>query len=732
MSTPAGRHRSTDGRAASTSRRPGLLGAGRGQLATVPGWLGWRVPAVTVGPDRRLADSAADPDAMRWAERAIRALAAVFVVTWSFRLSGYVTFGPWLAVPVALLGLTGLLALVMAWLPVHLLGGRRQHQVDVAVLVAVVVALALWTYFQVYLAPDYGTDEIAFDQYAAQLALHGINPYLHSMADAFPLFHVSPNGYTFLLNGQPVTSLSYPALAFEAYLPLLVFGITTQAAVWVDVAAWAIGAVVLYMVLPRKLAPLAAVVVSLDVFTGYAVGGVTDFLFVPLLIGAAAGWDRFAWTRGPAAWRGPILMGLAMAVKQTPWLIVPFVVAGIVLESRRLHGWVHGIRDGLRYAGIAVAAFLLPNLPYVVESPAAWLRGILTPVMAQTVPAGQGLISLSLSLSAGGGSLHDYTDAAIVVFVSILACYLTTYPVLKSATFIFPSLVLFFSSRSFGSYLVMLIPAAIVGAATIQRPQFTACWRNWKWVAFGAGMSCALAVIAALTSPSPLAMVIRSVHTTGQLATVDQLTVTVTNNSARRVRPAFTIEDGLSMTAFWRRVRGPAVLRAHQWANYTIQAPSYFAMPSIGSGFQVLAFTHAPPTVSRSEAYVASLWRVVLRPATINQPVPQGRVISVQAEIVNRLDEPVHVANVPVYLGQVIYSQGGTDFSQAVINNSAIGATPVQALTNPQGVATFAVRVPSNQVLTSHDPSYFEANLVKPSSGYPYGYSPILAVRFSR
>jgi uncharacterized membrane protein len=732
MSTPAGRHRSTGVRAASNSRWPGPLAAVPGQLATMPNRLaGWRGLAGTAGPDRQLAGAAVDPDATPWAERAIRTLAAVFVVTWSFRLSGYLTFGPWLAIPVTLLGLTGLLAIVVAWLPAHVLSSRRQHQVDVAVLVAVVVALALWSYFQVYLAPDYGTDEIAFDQYAAQLALHGINPYLHSMADAFPLFHVSPNGYTFLLNGQPVTRLSYPALAFEAYLPLLALGVTTQAAVLVDVAAWAVGAVVLYAVLPRKLAPLAAVVVSLDAFTGYAVGGITDFLYVPLLIGAAAGWDRFAWTRGPAAWRGPVLLGLAMAVKQTPWLIVPFVVAGIVLESRRLHGWRHGVRDGLRYAAIATAAFLLPNLPYVVESPAAWLRGILTPIVAQTVPAGQGLISLSLSLSAGGGSLHDFTNAALVVFVSILACYVTTYPVLKPAAFIIPSIVLFFSARSFGSYLLMLIPAAIAAAATVQRPQQrTACWRQWKWVAFSAVMWCALTVIATLSSPSPLGMAIRSVRTTGQLATVDQLTVTVTNNSARDVRPAFTIEDGESMTAFWRRVHGPAVLSAHRRASYTIQAPSYFAMPSIGSGFQVLAFTHAPPAVSRSDAYVASLWRVVLQPATINQPVAQGHVISIRAEIVNRLDQPVRVANVPVFLGQVIYSEGGTDFSQAVINNSAIGATPVQALTNPQGVATFAVQVPQSQALTTHDPSYFEANLVKPSSGYPYGYSPILAVRF--
>ena len=173
----------------------------------------------------------------------------------------------------------------------------------------------------------------------------------------------------------------------------------------------------------------------------------------------------------PTAWLGPILMGLAMAVKQTPWLIVPFLVAGIVLESRRLRGWGQGIRDGVRYLGITAGAFLVPNLPYLLNSPRGWLSGVLTPIMAQTVPAGQGLVSLSLSLSVGGGSLRDYTFAAIVVFVALLACYMTTYPVLKPATFLLPSIVLFFATRSFGSYLVMLIPAAVAAAATTQRPQ---------------------------------------------------------------------------------------------------------------------------------------------------------------------------------------------------------------------------------------------------------------------
>ena len=672
------------------------------------------------------ASEAADRQDAAWTARILRTLAGVFVVTWSYRLSGYLTFASWLAIPVAVLGLAGLVAVVSAWLPGDVISGKRQHQIGWAILAAALVALALWSYFQIFISPDYGTDEIAFDQYAAQLVLHGLNPYLHSMGSAFPLFHVSPNGYTFKLNGQPITSLSYPALSFEAYLPLLALGITTQAAVWVDVAAWGLGAVLLYAFLPRRFAALAVVVVSLDVFTGYAVGGVTDFLYVPLLVGAAIGWDKFASTRGVKAWRGPVLMGLAMAVKQTPWLIVPFVVAGIVIESRNRNGWRQAGRDGARYCGIAAAAFLVPNIPYVIASPGAWVRGILTPMTSHAVPAGQGLISLSLSLPVGGGSLRAYNLAAIVVLAATFACFVAAFPALKPAAFLIPSIVLFFASRSFGSYLVMLLPSAIAAAVTVQRAPAALRWIHWRWVVLGSVAASVLAIALALTSASPLTMSIASVRTTGQLATVDQLTVTVSNNSDGEVRPAFTVQNGISMTAFWRRLHGPPVLAPHSSAKYTIEAPSYFAMPSISNGFQVLAFTSRPPTVSRTGDYVASLWRVVLEPSAINGPVSRGEQITVRAHIVNRVDKPMHVANVPVYLGQVTYAQKGLQFSQATVNTALPGQTPVKALTNSNGVATFTI----HSSYASPLPVYFEANLVNPSSFFPYGYSPILVVRF--
>jgi uncharacterized membrane protein len=675
---------------------------------------------------RRPAGRAADGGETSWTWRALSTLAGMFVITWSFRLAGYLTYRTWLAIPVVALGMAGLLVTVAAWLPEAVLTARQQRQISWLALLAVLAALCLWSYFQIFTAPDYATDEIAFDQYAAQLVQQGINPYLHSMAPAFPLFHVSPNGWTFQLNGQPVTALSYPALSFLVYLPLLALGVTTQAAVWMNVAAWAIGAVILFAVLPRRLAPLAAVVASADIFISYAAGGVTDALFIPLLVGAAVSWDRFVRASGPAAWRGPVLMGLALAVKQTPWLVLPFVVVGIVLESRQTSQWRQAAWNGVRYSAIAGLAFLVPNLPFLLDAPGAWLKGVLTPLLSHSVPAGQGLISLSLSLPVGGGSLLAYNVAALCVLVACLACFTANYRSLKPVAFLIPAIVLFFATRSFGSYLVMLIPAALAAAVTAQPPPATARWRRWKWVALSGGIASAFAIAIALTSASPLAVSIEGVRTTGQLATVQQLTVGVVNRTGGSVRPAFTVQNGANLTAFWRRQQGPSVLGPHQRATYIIVAPSYFAMPSIASGFQILAFGQQPASVSRSAAYLANTWRVVLQPATVNQPVAVGQQITVQAEIVDRLDQPVQVGHVPVYLGQVIYDQRGLEFSQAVINQGLPGQTPVEALTNSAGVATFVIHSP----VAGQDPIYFEANLVNARSFYPYGYSPILAVRF--
>ena len=113
-------------------------------------------------------------------------------------------------------------------------------------------------------------------------------------------------------------------------------------------------------------------------------------------------------------------------------------------------------------------AFLAPNLPFVLMSPSAWVKGVLTPITSHLVPAGQGAVALSLFLKVGGGSLAAFTAATVILALLLILIYVGTYPLLRMATFVLPALILFFASRSYGNYLVALIPAAVVGAVTIR------------------------------------------------------------------------------------------------------------------------------------------------------------------------------------------------------------------------------------------------------------------------
>lgn len=678
------------------------------------------------GGDRRPA-----PTPLTVVERSWWTAAGVVLVMWALQLFDVVSTFPWMSVIIVVVGLWGLGTVACSWLPQLPYGGNRGVRALAAATTLVIALLAFgaWSYGQVRAAPAYGTDEIAFDQYAATLAVHGENPYTHSMAPSFSKYQVSPDGYTFSLDGRPITSLSYPALAFEVYMPLLALGWSTQLAIAVNVFAWMAAIALLFVLLPRRLKPMALVVGSLSVYVGYAVGGVTDAVFVPLLIGAAVAWNRFGEQRGPRSWVGPGLLGLAMAVKQTPWLILPFVLTGVILERRAAAGTRQGMAAGRRYLTISAICFLAPNLPFMIAAPRQWFGGVLTPIAGHAVPAGQGAVGLSLFLGLGGGSITAYTATAFLLLFTIWVAYTFTYPLLRPWAFFAPSIVLFFSARSFGSYLVTLVPAALVAAVTLDRSRdglFPPRPAIWKAAVAACGVATGTAFAIAVLSAPPLSVKVLTIRTTGQLATVEQVTVMVKNQSGGAVTPAFTINQGGSVTTFWLASGGPPTLQPDHSATYVLSAPNFDAMPPLGAGFQVDAFTSSPATVATSAAYLPSTWHLALDPDAINVPVAVGQQITVRAQLLDQLDRPVHSGGVPVYLGQIIYDQQGLEYAEATINAGQTGQTPVMALTDPDGVATFVIQ--GHQ--TSIDPVYFEANLVSSKHFYPYGYSGILPIRF--
>ena len=367
----------------------------------------------------------------------------------------------------------------------------------------------------------------------------------------------------------------------------------------VNVIAWAIGIALTFVLLPRSLRPLAIVIGSFAVYISYAVGGVTDALFVPLLIGAVYQWDRFARDPRTGCLAGPDPAGPGHGGQTDP-------VAGASLPGgrHRHRGPPPGrslgrpFRTTGRYLGIALAAFAIPNLPFIVMAPHAWVSGVLTPIASHTVPAGQGLIGLTLFLGLGGGSWSAYTVALLVVFLALWLTYVATYPALKAWAVVCPAIVLFFSARSFGSYLVTLLPAA-GGGGHLDRLGSPRARRNPAAVAplalGGRGRTwqprlLAVAAIFASSAPAGGPDHLGSHHRpaghrgpAGRGRDQPFGPVRETLVHGRERRPAHRILAG---------PRGASALPPGGHAHYTLLAPNFFAQPPITGGFQVIAFSH--------------------------------------------------------------------------------------------------------------------------------------------
>lgn len=124
---------------------------------------------------------------LSWFERSWWTAAGLVLIVWSSRLVGSVSAFPAVTPLVLLTAAVGLATVIVAWTAPDVAsgGGRRWAAVlPWAVLAVTVVAFGVWCLLQVLRAPGYGTDELAFDQYAAHLFLHGIDPYTHSMRPA--------------------------------------------------------------------------------------------------------------------------------------------------------------------------------------------------------------------------------------------------------------------------------------------------------------------------------------------------------------------------------------------------------------------------------------------------------------------------------------------------------------------------------------------------------------------
>ena len=362
------------------------------------------------------------------------------------------------------------------------------------------LALALWSGLQSVVVvthlprtlaspSHYGSDEMYYAHYNAWLLLHGQNPYVGDhLAGALRYFGteaVTPlraGAYRDPLrpptkaqsraivaaylaaphaphpNLDPATTHSYPALSFLIALPSVWLGLPTLGYAQLAGLLALIGALII--VAPRRLRPIIALLCLVDVDGIRSVAG-SDFA-----IWTTAG-VGLVWLLANATpkdrWLAAIALGAVCAVQQTVWFFAPFYLVWV---------WhTYDLQRLLREAGIAVGAFLLINLPWIVTAPGSWFHSLLLPVTLPLFPTGAGIVGLGL-----GGALPllpalFYALLEVAAYLALLMLYQRYWARFPCAGLLLPMVALLLAWRSPSRYFILLPFLAILALALRMRRQ---------------------------------------------------------------------------------------------------------------------------------------------------------------------------------------------------------------------------------------------------------------------
>lgn len=531
-------------------------------------------------------------------ERAAWSLLWLGVLTAGVNAWGYWWSSALAAALAPLMIVLALAGMVATWLA----STPRRRWLQMAALGGVELAIAVPQAIAIHTRAFYSTDSAAFDQLSARALLHGHNPYTVSLQAAAHLFSTAAHYWTYMVGGGHVAGTSYPAGSFLLQLPALALGVNHMTTDWTGLACWMACAALLFVLLARSLRWLGGLLALTPFFVGSFANGNTDALFMPLLLVAVWRWDRYGdpAERGPARWIGPVALGLACAVKQTPWFCVPFLAVGVAIEARRAGR--PAARAVARYLGTVAAAFAVVNLPFAVWGPHAWAHGVLLPLIGGLVADGQGLVTLATHGVSGGVELGMLSAAGALALVAALVAFTLWYPMLKRGWLVLLPVVFFFSPRSLSSYIVDLVPVALLAAVSVRGavgPERRVTRRGAAL--FAAPVAGVIACSALALSSHTLRIGVDAAQFNKAEHRLTAVTVTVTNLTGAVQRPHFMVDPGEGTSGYWRTPDGaPVVLAPHERATLTLRPPAKVTAPEPGAHWLVEAYTTSPGVLSTS------------------------------------------------------------------------------------------------------------------------------------
>ncbi len=373
------------------------------------------------------------------------------------------------------------------WEQAHWLGPARTVATILMLLATTVTFLLLMGFLNAVLfsptSHAYWNDVISFNSANAQAVLQGRNPSTddanflptlirYQQAPPTPMQGpVFGYGYNYRLQPHvfgvdkahlrdpaayagafdPATLHSYPALSFLLYIPLVALGMNV---LWLHLLAYAALFVWLIPLAPRGerggVALAAAAAVSIPLRTLMLDTEVICLIF--LLV---------AWQYRDRRWVSAVALGLGCAFKQYCWLFAPFILVDAWLR----YGW----REAVKRALIVAGAFLLPNLPYLLINPRAWVASVFLPVTGALFPQGMGLVALSLGRFLPGWPPLFYAGAELLAFAGVLWLFIRYHAALHESALLLALAPFFFAFRSPANYFAVIPWLAHYALLTLAR-----------------------------------------------------------------------------------------------------------------------------------------------------------------------------------------------------------------------------------------------------------------------
>jgi hypothetical protein len=342
----------------------------------------------------------------------------------------------------------------------------------------------------------------------------------------------------------------------------------------------------------------------------YAHRGYPAIIAVAFLVPVAVGWTSIG--RGGRLGRRDIVrgvcLGAACAAQQLAWFLVPFLLVGLWSLRRSELAPRQAARILGGFFAIAAAAFLVIDLPFMVTTPAAWLEGILSPIVQHAVPHGQGIVGISYYLLEGSSRLAFFGYATFLFGLGLLALSVLFVRRLGPAIWVLPWTIFYLSTRSQDGYFLLMTPLWLASLATVGPDAFASAWQpRGRWLGdrrvrmalVPVMLLPAVACIAiAIASPPPLRMEVLGTTVIAADGRISEIEVQVTNTGQSPLRPYFAVSSGQSMSDYWRRVGGPDSLAPGQSAEYRLETTGSGSRPGEGGYFMLRAVSDDPMTIS--------------------------------------------------------------------------------------------------------------------------------------